>query len=68
MEVAAKVAVDTDGDGIPDFTIVDTNGDGFYDPDLWGGPDATTEVDTDLDIHRLVSLDCSFCFTGFLRK
>ena len=48
---------DTDGDGIPDFTIVDTNGDGFYDPDLWGGPDATTEVDTDLDGDGISNID-----------
>ncbi len=40
---------DTDGDGIPDFTIVDTNGDGSLDPDRWGGPDVTTDVDLDLD-------------------
>ncbi|MDC0001052.1 gliding motility-associated C-terminal domain-containing protein [Flavobacteriaceae bacterium] len=40
---------DMDGDGIPDFTIVDTNNDGNYDPDIWGGPDATTIVDQDVD-------------------
>jgi len=46
---------DTDGDGIPDFTIVDSNGDGFLDPDIWGGPDVTTEVDQDLDGDGLLN-------------
>jgi gliding motility-associated-like protein len=44
---------DQDGDGIPDFTVEDTNQDGFYDPDLnemgWYGPDLATFVDQDVD-------------------
>lgn len=44
---------DQDGDGIPDFTVEDTDGDGFYDPNLndmgWYGPDLATFVDEDVD-------------------
>jgi len=44
---------DQDGDGIPDFTVEDTNQDGSYDPDLnemgWYGPDLATIVDQDVD-------------------
>ena len=48
---------DMDGDGIPDFTIVDTNGDGYYDPDIWGGPDATTNIDPDVDGDGISNTD-----------
>jgi len=48
---------DMDGDGIPDFTIVDTNNDGNYDPDIWGGPDATTIVDQDVDGDGISNTD-----------
>ena len=48
---------DSDGDGIPDFTIVDTNGDGWFDPDIWGGPDETTYVDPDVDGDGISNVD-----------
>ncbi|MDB4062446.1 gliding motility-associated C-terminal domain-containing protein [Flavobacteriaceae bacterium] len=48
---------DMDGDGIPDFTIVDTNNDGNYDPDIWGGPDVTTIVDQDVDGDGISNTD-----------
>jgi len=38
---------DTDGDGIPDATWTDLNGDGRIDP--WSGQDTSTIVDTDID-------------------
>ena len=48
---------DMDGDGIPDFTIEDTNGDGNFDPDFWGGPDITTTVDEDVDGDGISNVD-----------
>jgi len=40
---------DMDGDGIPDWRVEDTNGDGNLDPNIWGGPDRVTYVDPDVD-------------------